>query len=351
MENVNEYDKRNGNEIMNKKIHNIPKLGDYCGIYCIYNSKYFYVGQSIHVNRRLKDHFKKLKLQKHENIIVQRVYNKHYKDDPLIGKGICQCDPNDLNYFEKYCFNQIKYKNPDKTSMNIMECGLSGDNLLSRINKSKAQKNKHYSKEHYKNISKLQTGVERPEKRIPLVQLDLDGNLIKIWYGGATEVYKTLNLKITPSRKSSHGFQWKKLSEYNQNGDNKIQYNTNKKIYQFSLDGKFIKEYNSIQEAVNFTNIKHCNISAAATGITKSAGNYLWSFTKIPPKYKKLTQHKKCNIVKYDENNNYLQTYTTIKDAAKSIDVSLNTFRRHVIDIINNGNEFVLYKNYIWKKN
>lgn len=48
------------------------------------------------------------------------------------------------------------------------------------------------------------------------------------------------------------------------------------KIIQLSLDGKFIKEYDSMQEASKQTGIKQGNISLCCSNFRKKAGGFTW---------------------------------------------------------------------------
>jgi group I intron endonuclease len=53
------------------------------GIYCIKNSinNMLYIGQSINIEKRIVKHKRKLLIEKHENIYLQRVWNKYGKDN------------------------------------------------------------------------------------------------------------------------------------------------------------------------------------------------------------------------------------------------------------------------------
>lgn len=48
-----------------------------------------------------------------------------------------------------------------------------------------------------------------------------------------------------------------------------------KPVYQFDLSHNFIKEFKSIREAANKTNIEYSNIRAVINGKRQSAGGYL----------------------------------------------------------------------------
>lgn len=72
------------------------------GIYSITNkiNNYMYVGQSINVYQRLKNHLNSLQLNKHENEYLQRAWNKYGKE-AFEFKLIKACKPKYLNRFEK----------------------------------------------------------------------------------------------------------------------------------------------------------------------------------------------------------------------------------------------------------
>lgn len=56
-----------------------------------------------------------------------------------------------------------------------------------------------------------------------------------------------------------------------------------KTIYQFTLDGKFIKEWNCIMDAAKEYNLNHSHISSAANmkdSSRRQCGGFLWSYTK-----------------------------------------------------------------------
>ena len=94
--------------------------------------------------------------------------------------------------------------------------------------------------------------------------------------------------------KSSLGYQWRflnddgtyedKISAYHdKREDYKHKHPGNKKVYQYSKDGTFIKEYGSVKDAVNEMKLqtgKSYDIGACARGKIKTAGGYIWSYIK-----------------------------------------------------------------------
>ena len=55
---------------------------------------------------------------------------------------------------------------------------------------------------------------------------------------------------------------------------------TTKRVYQLSLNGRFLNEWNSMTEAANFYQIDIRNISAVCKGKRKSAGGYSWQLVE-----------------------------------------------------------------------
>lgn len=53
-----------------------------------------------------------------------------------------------------------------------------------------------------------------------------------------------------------------------------------KTVYQFNLNGKFIKEWNSITKASKFYNLNIVSISQCLHGKSKTSGGFIWSFYK-----------------------------------------------------------------------
>ena len=73
-----------------------------CGIYKIENilNGDCYIGQSKHLNKREKQHFKELLENKHDNRYLQNSYNK-YGCENFIFKVVIYCELNELSYYEQ----------------------------------------------------------------------------------------------------------------------------------------------------------------------------------------------------------------------------------------------------------
>ena len=90
------------------------------------------------------------------------------------------------------------------------------------------------------------------------------------------------------------------------------------KIYQYNLEGEYLKEYNSISEAENNTKISHSNIVACLKGRRNTAGNYRWSYEKVNnlgPLIKKQGFHKE--LYQYSLDGKLINKYSSVAEASR----------------------------------
>lgn len=88
-------------------------------------------------------------------------------------------------------------------------------------------------------------------------------------------------------------------------------------VYQFDLNGKFIKQYKSIKEASLATNTERSSISRCISKKYKSANGYFWSDSNIVEKYTKPKKFK--TVYQFDENFNLINEYESIVAAARAV--------------------------------
>lgn len=94
--------------------------------------------------------------------------------------------------------------------------------------------------------------------------------------------------------------------------------NCKKEISQYTIQGKFIRNWNSITEAEESLNIS--NISQNLLGISKYAGNFQWKYSSgntedIPP-----VQTKEKTVYQFDLQGNLIKVWKSTSEAAKSFD-------------------------------
>lgn len=214
------------------------------GIYKITNPRgKIYIGQSIDIKRRFT-HYKNLKEIKKQRKIYYSI--KKYGYDYHKFEILEICNRNELNEKEKYW---IKFYNCCNRGLNISE---GGEGSFGKFNKGRKR-----SEVTKQKISKTKKNNPR----------------------------KTTLETIKKCRKSS----------------------PNKKpVYQYDLQGNFIKKHPSINEAARCTKSQNDGISACVRGKQKTAYGYQWFYRfqeKVPPikKHQKPTKWLGNRKIKIDK--------------------------------------------------
>ena len=106
-----------------------------------------------------------------------------------------------------------------------------------------------------------------------------------------------------------------------------------RKIAQYTLEGKFIRTYNSIQEALEVTG--YTSIASAVAGISKYCGDYQWKYYEdseedIPP-----IQIKEKTVYQYDLSGNLLKVWKSAAEAAKQF-ANSNAARAAIHNVCHN---------------
>ena len=153
-------------------------------------------------------------------------------------------------------------------------------------------------------------------------QYDLDGNLIKIWES-LTEIEK--NLGYTKNSisgcclgkvLSSHGYIW----SYEKR-DNIVYNNKNiqkqKKVYQFSKNMVFIREWNSLETIENSLGYDRSAISACCRCVNKTAYGYIWRYEENLDKEISLVSAQAKKVLQLDKNYNIVAKYNSLSEAQR----------------------------------
>lgn len=115
-----------------------------------------------------------------------------------------------------------------------------------------------------------------------------------------------------------------------------------KKVYQYDLNGNFIKEWNNASEASKYLNILTTQISQVCRGKTRFAKNFVFSYSKnfILKEHKQRTKLKVKDII-----NNSEKIYNSITEFCKINNIS-DTSVIHLSLKKRNGK----YKNFLIEK-
>lgn len=173
-------------------------------------------------------------------------------------------------------------------------------------------------------------GSNHPKSK-PIYQYDLDGNFIKKWdapifaekFYGVKDITRAANGLL----KSTVGYQWSYI--YYEKMES---YYHPKPIYQYTIEGDFIKEWEDVHDAVNTYNL---SIKSCASGVYRTSNNYRWSYEKIdklpplePIQYSKKKgyifingryQKKYPRVFQYDLNHNLINIYENIQELTDDI--------------------------------
>lgn len=116
----------------------------------------------------------------------------------------------------------------------------------------------------------------------------------------------------------------KKISENNKGKHIGKKSKLHKEVFQYSLDtGYFIKGYECVREAERETSIPHDRISRCCNGIIRSAGGYIWSYTKnsCVQQYNKYTGK---SVNQYDKNHILINTFDSVSDIEEKLGYKSN---------------------------
>lgn len=96
-----------------------------------------------------------------------------------------------------------------------------------------------------------------------------------------------------------------------------------KKVYQYSKDGNFLKEYVSLREAERQTGIFASSIGSAIKkrGYSNSAGGYLWSYDKLES-HNGHVGVKSIKITQLTLDSVFIKEFNSICDAAKELNLN-----------------------------
>ena len=177
-----------------------------------------------------------------------------------------------------------------------------------------------------------------------LYQLDENGKIINI-YKDVADLKKKTNVSnvgnivscCLGSRRLFHNYQWCYQKDLNDRINKKPRdiIKTSKKINQYSLSGKFIREWNSIIEASKVLKISSCHISQCCKKTRSLSGNYQWRYAdecinELPP----LTIKAKVQCIETGI------IYDTCNDVYKKTGIAGQTVKKSC-----NGKEIHLDKN------
>lgn len=242
------------------------------GIYAIFNkiNGKKYVGSSVNIYKRKAEHYLALNDNKHHSFYLQRAWNK-YKPES----------------FEFILLEKVEKKENllireqwwlDNSNSKYNVCKIAGNTLGRKTSKSTRDK---ISKALKGRISTKQIEAQK-NRRKPVDQYDIEGNFMKGWdssQDAAAFYSKSHKLIINAANgrcNIAFGYRW----TYKGNKLIEIRRSNQKFIYQFGIDGVFIKKWYTLQEAASFYKVNASCITDCAKGKQKTSAGFIWKYEK-----------------------------------------------------------------------
>lgn len=259
------------------------------GIYIIKNliNNKFYIGSSINIKRRFIDHKRDLKSNKHASIKLQRAYHKYGETNFsfIVLEQLCLSKLYDIKSLketiinkEQFYLDSLLFANEDNNKFHKL-----GYNILRKADSSLGAK--------HSTDTKNKLSIAHKKK----------------WNNNSYRKKMSIALKGVNS-----GNKREDLKKYNIN-------NKSKKVYQYDLNGIFIKEWPSAREASRKLNIDLTNIARAANNKIKQSNGFLWRYIFIDKiENINLTHISAKPVIQYTIDNIYIKEWNSCLDAEKN---------------------------------
>ncbi len=208
----------------------------------------YYIGQTYNFKKRILEHKNgygwRQKSIVHDSI---KKYGLEAHSISIICELPHDTDHSILNIYEDLYLSQ--YKEVGFTMMNIREAGSRG--LHSEITRKRMSESQKGNKN---NLGKKRPMSEDWKRKIG------DGNRGKINH---TEAYK---LKLANKMKGNAYTKGKEIHK------------RRKSIFQYSKSGDFVRSWDGVNNAADTLGIGRTNLTNCLTGLSKTAGGYIWKY-------------------------------------------------------------------------
>ena len=273
------------------------------GIYFIYNiiSNKYYIGSSLNVHKRILNHKNLLLRNKHHSYKLQASYNKYGKD-VFIFKSL-----------EQFLFPENYSKD---IKIEYLEC--FEEYYIKKYNSFKNGYN-------VSKIPRIIGNTNTPES----IKKGIETRIKKDGYFVSEEKKEKISLAL-------------KNSEYFKKQQKLAALKRRKKIYQYDLEGNFIKEWDFINQASKELNIYPSSIRKNIYNITKKCKNFIFTYkkqNKVSPFIKETRKkRKRKNII-------VVNNLTFDKKIFKNCEECANFFNLKESTVYTYITKNVIYKN------
>ena len=99
-------------------------------------------------------------------------------------------------------------------------------------------------------------------------------------------------------------------------------------VYQYNLDGNFIKEYRSVREAANYLSLSHSNISRCCNNISKHAGGFIFRYNIVSVDKVENPNAIKKIVIEINDNDEEIGRWESIMDCVRSTGIDNSNISR-----------------------
>ena len=122
--------------------------------------------------------------------------------------------------------------------------------------------------------------------------------------------------------------------------DKRICNGINKQVQQYTLNGEFVKEFISSEEAFRETKIKASSIRACCSGKRNTAGKYQWKYVNSDKEIKSIGYV----IFQYSKDGSLLNIFDSIAEASKETNIVYPNISQNIRGDSKSANGFIFKK-------
>lgn len=184
-----------------------------------------------------------------------------------------------------------------------------------------------------------------------IVQYDKNGVLLNVFLSlhdaeNKTGVFRVSIKEVCEYKKiTAGGFQWRYI--YDDKSVNSVKVgieNSIVEVSQYTIDGNYIKTFNSMSEASRITGIDVSSISKVCRGIKQTTGGFRWCYGSNTNKLKELNiyEYNQKKPVMYVDNQGKQHIFESVNEASRQIGVSSKTISMHCKNKVKNPKWFFI---------
>lgn len=288
------------------------------GIYCIRNAinGKCYVGQSVDIYNRWRQHRTALRKNNHYNFDLQNAWNK-YSEENFVFEILYECDNSKLDIYEISFIHELNsfwngYNNDFGGQAGAIYAHCNDDDMRKELKEILHRKVSH----RYK----------------PVLQIDFNGCIVNKWDnahyaayvidGNSSEISACLNGKAKTHKRSvwiykdDYDPESFDISEYIKNVHN-VDYD----ICQYTFSGELIGVYPTAIDAARAVGLHENSIYSCLHKRMLSAAGYIWRYSNEDFDSHRIPTEKR-RVCQYDKTGNLIATYETAADAMKQTGIS-----------------------------